>query len=116
SVAPASVADAGAGSGKLAPGDRVLRLNPLGEGTSHRKQLRGAPSTGPALDRREARLQREPARDAVGLTRAQGEQEMTRQEVGGANVVDQREPGGHRPAGVDARELARFNVRSRPLP
>src|SRR5206468_10505982 len=63
-----------------------------------------------------ARLQREPPRDAVGLTRAQREQEMTREDVGGTNVVDQREPGGHRPAGVDARELPRFNVRSRPLP
>ena len=116
SVLPPSLVERGDRSSQLAQGDRVLRLNPLGEGTSHRKQLRGAPSTGPALDRREARLQREPARDAVGLTRAQGEQEMTREEVGGANVVDQREPCGHRPAGVDARELPRFNVRSRSLP
>src|SRR5438093_1043875 len=113
---PPPLVERGDRSRQLAQGERVLRLNPLGEGTSHREQLCGAPSTGAVLDRREARLQREPARDAVGLTRAQGEQEMTREEVGGANVVDQREPCGHRPAGVDARELARSNVRRRPLP
>jgi len=111
-VLPPPLVEGGDARSQLAQGERVLRLNPLGEGARHRDQLCGAPSTGVALARRERRLQREAACDAVGLAGAQGEEEVTREEVGGAKVVDQGEARGHRPARVDARELPSSNVRS----
>src|SRR5438552_498318 len=80
-VLPPPLVERGDARSQLAQRERVLRLNPLGEGARHSDQLYGAPATGAALARRERRLQREAARDAVGLTRAQGEEEVTREEA-----------------------------------
>jgi hypothetical protein len=69
------------------------------------EQLRSAPSRARAARRVKATLDRECARDARRLTRAQREQQVAGLEVGAADHVHHREPARHRPAQIDARQL-----------
>src|SRR5437763_8356954 len=69
-------------------------------------QQRGSSDlSGSAARRRLRCFERDGARDSIGLTRAQGQQQMASLKVGAANEIDRAQFGSDGPANVSAKEF-----------